>query len=123
MRRLLTLAVVALVILGVWLGTSFNLSFGLPGFGAGAPASAPMKATSEPASEEVAGLEDGTLRVRIDGSKIYLGSKTTTIDEVTALADQHDAKVAIERTKTAERRPREELEEALRAKNIHVVVE
>ena len=123
-RRLIGLTVVGLVALGIWLGGKFN--FGFFGSGEGGTGregvQTSVSETTKPSSADPV-IENGVLRVRIDGQTIFAGGKKTSVDQIVRLAAEKDAKVSIERGDDARRRAREELEQALRDRNIHVVIE
>lgn len=131
MKRAFGAAVIAAVLFGMWLGGRFG--FGLPGLGpAGegegdarpaADASAePDKAADADRPAQHPWIRDGALAVRIEGDRIVAGGAPRTVEEITRLALEHGVKVTIDRADDARARPREELERALREKNVHVVV-
>lgn len=129
MRLLVGVIVVVALVVGVWLGGSFGLGLsGSSGPEAGnsvAPktdvAAEPSEETKTPSPEPW--IKDGVLSVRIEGNKIIAGGKERSIEEIGRIALEHEAKVVIERAADARVRPREDLERALREKNVHVVVE
>ncbi|MBY0587409.1 hypothetical protein K2X85_09550 [bacterium] len=120
MRRVLWIGIIGLILVGMWMAS--HLSFGFFGSGAGKGEGASITSVREKGQPHPM-IEDGVLKVRIDGEIIYAGGSPSSVDEITRIAAAHQAKVSIERSPSAIRRPREELERTLRDRNVHVVIE
>lgn len=121
MRRLVWVGVIALLLVGMWLG-SF-LSFGFFGTGRGVgEGGATITSVREKGSPHPL-IEDGVLKVQIRGNEIWAGGSKSSVEEISRIAAAHQAKVSIDRADDALRRPREELERTLRDRNVHVVIE
>jgi hypothetical protein len=132
MKRAFGAAVIAAILFGMWLGGRFG--FGLPGLGPAGQGDGKARpaadASADPGDAGAAErppqnplVRDGALAVRIEGDRIVAGGVQRTVDEIARLAVEHGVKVTIERADDARARPREELERALREKNVHVVVQ
>ena len=132
MKRAFGAAVIAAILFGMWLGGRFG--FGLPGLGPAGQGDGEARpaadASADPGDAGAAErppqnplVRDGALAVRIEGDRIVAGGVQRTVDEIARLAVEHGVKVTIERADDARARPREELERALREKNVHVVVQ
>lgn len=120
MRRLVLFGVVALVLVGMWMANF--LSFGFFSSGDGSAGSTGITSVRDKGEPHPL-IKDGVLKVRIEGDSVWAGGVKSSIDEISRIATLHQAKVSVERSTDALRRPREELEQALRDRNIHVVVE
>lgn len=118
-RRFVGLGAVALIALGIWIGAYLDFTLGLFGSQSGGGGEKPdaVDVTSDPL------ISNGVLKVRIEGQTIFVSGHESSVDEVARLAIENNAKVSIERGDDARRRAREELEQTLRDRDIHVVVE
>jgi hypothetical protein len=119
MRRLLWVGVIGLLLVGMWMASHLSFGFFGSGQGQGGATITSVREKGQPHPM----IEDGILKVRIAGDTIFAGGAPSSIEEISRIAAAHQAKVSIERSPDALRRPREELERTLRDRNVHVVIE